>query len=164
MAVHSNWFERIKARDRHMFVCFDPFFGEKKGVEYEADFGRVGFFFQIVRVMRYKLLSVSQFIYLRGVVRWRVDYRKGCAPSRSDRPRSCSTRQVLTGPVDAAPFSSLDGKWKCCVPALHVQTQIPTQQTNDTTPNDKKSLTTTPRRTARVYCRARRCAHLNDRS
>jgi len=133
VAVHSNWFELIKTRDRHMFVCCDPFFGGKKGVQNDADFGRVGFFFQIVRVMRYKLLSVSQFIYLRGVVRWRVDYRKGCAPSRSDRPRSCSTRQVLTGPVDAAPFSSLDGKWKCCVPALHVQTQIPTQQTNDTT-------------------------------
>ncbi len=48
--------------------------------------------------MRYKLLSLSQFISLRGVVRWRVDYRKGCAPSRSDRPRSCSTRQVQTGP------------------------------------------------------------------
>lgn len=62
-----------------MFVCFDQFFGVEKGVKIEPDFGSVGFFFQIVRVMRYKLLSLSQFIYLRGVVRWRVDYRTGCA-------------------------------------------------------------------------------------
>jgi hypothetical protein len=60
-------------------------------------------------------------------------------------------RQNRFATDNSAPFSSLDGKWKCCGNALPAQTLQNTQQTqrNHTEMTESHSQTT-PRRTARV--------------
>jgi hypothetical protein len=104
--------------------------------------------------MRHSTLLARAFIYIRGVVHRRVVTEDG-GPSTRDRA-PCSL-----GPSgrssDAAPFSSLDGKWKCCGPALPVQSKHTANQHNHIEYPKEFTHHKTLRRTAREN---RACAAL----